>query len=184
MPNQKYKLILAAFAALFSIIFTLPVSAKMNSPYCGPAALSAVYDRLHVDYSLEGLNTKAAAHHGLTNFKNLIEQLLEKLRLSLMLKSGVKTEETEAVDIEVKDIIISKDIAKPKFILIFPCCVFEAILSKVNMSEVDFLKKQNILTNCKIFGAYVYGEIGVYEKELMSGSGTVTSLIIGDELAD
>ena len=40
------------------------------------------------------------------NFKNLIEKLLDQLRISLLLKSGVNMEEADEVALETKDIIL------------------------------------------------------------------------------
>ncbi|OGG13663.1 DNA polymerase III, subunit gamma and tau, partial [Candidatus Gottesmanbacteria bacterium RIFCSPHIGHO2_01_FULL_39_10] len=40
------------------------------------------------------------------NFKNLLEQLLEDLRIALLNKSGVKLEETDQISLSLKDIVI------------------------------------------------------------------------------
>lgn len=88
----------------------------------------------------------------------------------------------QTVNVVVNETIEVNSIKKPKLILIFPCCIFEAILSKANIKEIESLKKQDELVNSKIVGTYVYGEIGVFNGETKSASGTAVCLVIGDEL--
>jgi DNA polymerase-3 subunit gamma/tau len=40
------------------------------------------------------------------NVKNLIEQLLDELKIALLKKNGVHTEETTIVDLETRDIVV------------------------------------------------------------------------------
>ncbi len=87
----------------------------------------------------------------------------------------------QTVNNVVNETIKSNNIKNPKLILIFPCCIFEAILSKSDISEIEALKKQTILNSCGIVGTYVYGEVGTFGGEIKSASGTVVCLVVGED---
>ena len=58
----------------------------------------------------------------------------------------------------------------------------QSILSKTNLDEVAYLKKQKKFESTRVVGTYVYGEIGCYCNKVDMGVGTSVALVIGDEL--
>ncbi len=102
----------------------------------------------------------------------------------IQIKKTTKELLVQNVNVAVKEAIEENNIQKPKLILLFPCCIFDAILSKVDINEIESLKEQNILSSARIVGTYTYGEIGMFDKQLKSASGTVVCLVLSDEVKE
>jgi hypothetical protein len=100
----------------------------------------------------------------------------------IQIRSTTNQQLIQTVKEVVNEVIMVNNIKRPKLILIFACCIFDALLSKTNIKEIELLKKQDNLINCKIVGTYVYGEIGMFEGEITPANGSIVCLVIGDEL--
>ncbi|MBI2549201.1 FIST C-terminal domain-containing protein [Candidatus Woesearchaeota archaeon] len=76
--------------------------------------------------------------------------------------------------------LMQTEIQKPVLVLLFPCAIFEAILSKNKEDEVRKVKAMNHLQKTPVFGMYTKGEIGRYDGKLSFCNGSVVCLILGE----
>lgn len=102
----------------------------------------------------------------------------------IQIKKTTKELLVQNIHAAVKEAIEENGIKKPKLTIIFPCCIFDAILSKVGINEIESLNGQSFLGGSRVVGTYTYGEIGMFDGQIKSASGTVVCLVLGDEIED
>lgn len=86
----------------------------------------------------------------------------------------------QCADDVVHEVLVQSGIQKPVLVLIFPCAIFEAILSKNKEDEIKKVKLVNHLQKTPVFGMYTKGEIGRYDGKLSFCNGSVVCLILGE----